>query len=335
MRSRRLDDAQVERLYRQANAGRWHVPVVLFADALDASVDRALGAKAPTKRELDRGLASLHLEDLALACACAAGDEAAWEHFIREQRPRLYRAADALAPGGRARELADSLYGDLYGLDDRGKGRRSLFRYFHGRSSLATWLRAVLAQRHVDRLRAERRLEPLPEEESTAAIASPSTAPDPDRSRYLTAIRRALGQAVARLEPRDRLRLGCYYAQELTLAETGRLLLEHEATVSRHLARTRRAIREDVQRQLRTACGIGGARPVPRCRDDRRLGRRSARGGRARGCRSACVRLLALPGHAGGDRADHRFGRRSQRARGWSASFSGQRPRENAVAERL
>ncbi|PYR43443.1 MAG: hypothetical protein DMF95_25765 [Acidobacteria bacterium] len=83
------------------------------------------------------------------------------------------------------------------------------------------------------------------------------------------------------------------------------------------------------------ACGIGGARPVPRCRDDRRLGRRSARGGRARGCRSACVRLLALPGHAGGHRADHRFGRRSQRARGWSASFSGQRPRENAVAERL
>jgi len=256
MRSRRLDDAQVERLYRQANAGRWHVPVVLFADALDASVDRALGAKAPTKRELDRCLASLHLEDLALACACAAGDEAAWEHFIREQRPRLYRAADALAPGGCARELADSLYGELYGLDDRGKGRQSLFRYFHGRSSLATWLRAVLAQRHVDRLRAERRLEPLPEEESTAAIASPSTAPDPDRSRYLTAIRRALGQAVARLEPRDRLRLGCYYAQELTLAETGRLLLEHEATVSRHLARTRRAIREDVQRQLRTEAGM-------------------------------------------------------------------------------
>jgi RNA polymerase sigma-70 factor (ECF subfamily) len=256
MRSRRLDETQIERLYRQANAGRWHVPSSLFAEALEASVDRAVGAKAPAGRELDRYLASLHLEDLALACACAAGDEAAWEHFIREQRPRLYRAADALAPGGRARELADSLYAELYGLDNRGKGRQSLFRYFHGRSSLATWLRAVLAQRHVDRLRVERRLEPLPEEESTAAIASASTAPDPDRSRCLTAIRHALGQAVARLDPRDRLRLGCYYAQELTLAETGRLLLEHEATVSRQLARTRRAIREDVERQLRAEAGM-------------------------------------------------------------------------------
>jgi len=251
-----MDDALVERLYRQANAGRWHVPSSLFAEALEASVDRATGGTAQTKRELERYLASLHLEDLALACACAAGDEAAWEHFIREQRPRLYRAADALARGGRARELADSLYAELYGIDNRGKGRQSLFRYFHGRSSLATWLRAVLAQRHVDRLRVERRLEPLPEEESTAAIASASTAPDPDRSRCLTAIRHALGQAVARLDPRDRLRLCCYYAQELTLAETGRLLLEHEATVSRQLARTRRAIREDVERQLRAEAGM-------------------------------------------------------------------------------
>jgi len=256
MRSRRLDEAQVERLYRQANAGRWHVPSSLFAEALEASVDRAFGAKARARRELNRYLASLYVEDLALACACAAGDEAAWEHFIREQRPRLYRAADALARGGRARELADSLYAELYGLDNRGKGRQSLFRYFHGRSSLATWLRAVLAQRHVDRLRVERRLEALPEEESTAAIASASTAPDPDRSRCLMAIRHALGQAVARLDPRDRLRLGCYYAQELTLAETGRLLLEHEATVSRQLARTRRAIREDVERQLRAEAGM-------------------------------------------------------------------------------
>jgi len=217
------------------------------------------GDKELSSRELDRYLASLHLEDLALACACSAGDEAAWEHFIREQRPRLYHAADALAPGGRARELADSLYADLYGFDDRGQGRRSLFRYFHGRSSLATWLRAVLAQRHVDRLRAERRVEPLPEEESAAALASTSTPADPERSRYLTMIRQALGRAVARLPARDRLRLGCYYAQGLTLAATGRLLREHEATASRQLAKTRRALREDVERQLRAEAGLTDA----------------------------------------------------------------------------
>src|SRR5882762_6812610 len=138
MRSRRIDSGRIELLYRKAEAERWRVPVGLFAEALETSANRVFGDKELSSQELDRYLASLHVEDLALACACSAGDEAAWEHFIREQRPRLYRAADALAPGGAARELADSLYADLYGLDDRGKGRQSLFRYFHGRSSLAT-----------------------------------------------------------------------------------------------------------------------------------------------------------------------------------------------------
>ena len=40
------------------------------------------------------------------------------------------------------------------------------------------------------------------------------------------------------LAPRDRLRLAYYYVEELTLAEIGKLLGEHEATVSRKLERT-------------------------------------------------------------------------------------------------
>lgn len=253
---RRIDDARAARLHRLAKADRWQLSVDLFAEALEASVARAFADASPGARELERYLASLHLEDLALACACAAGHEEAWEYFVREQRPQLYRAADALVPGGRARDLADSLYADLYGLSARDGERRSLFRYFHGRSSLATWLRAVLAQRHVDRLRSVRRLDPLPDEESPDALATPSQPADPDRPRYLSLIQQSLGRAVARLGARDRLRLGCYYAQDLTLAQTGRLLGEHEATVSRQLARTRRAIREDVERELREDAGL-------------------------------------------------------------------------------
>ena len=134
-----------------------------------------------------------------------------------------------------------------------------MFRYFHGRSSLATWLRAVLAQRYVDRVRTTRRLEPLPDEDSRDALPAPASAIEPDRARYLTLIRRTLARAIANLAARDRLRLACYYAQELTLAATGRLLGEHEATSSRHLARTRAAIRDDVERQLRVDCGLSEA----------------------------------------------------------------------------
>ena len=194
--------------------------------------------------------------DLALAAACAAGDDAAWERFVLEYRPVLYRAADALDSTGRAREVADALYADLYGLKERGGERQSLFRYYQGRSSLATWLRAVLAQRYVDRVRADRRLDPLPDD---AEIASPAQSAGSDRTDDHARFERVLAQTLSELDARDRLRLACYYAQELTLAQTGRVLRESEATASRQLARTRRAIREGVERRLR-ADGLGDAR---------------------------------------------------------------------------
>ena len=255
-----IDADLLDRLYRRANAGRWQVPLDRFAAALETSAAKAPGARPASARDLEHYLGSLRLEELALACACAAGSEAAWDHFVLEYRPVLYRTADALDPGGGARELADALYADLYGLRDRGGERESLFRYFHGRSSLATWLRAVLAQRHVDRVRAERRTTPLPDEEPAAPESPPA---DPERNRYLALIETALGAAVAALDPRDRLRLRYYYSQELTLAETGRLLREHEATVSRQLARTRKAIRREVERRLSEAAL--GPEQIDRC----------------------------------------------------------------------
>lgn len=203
-------------------------------------------------------MSASYARDIELARQCAAGEEEAWERFVLEYRPLLYRAADALDPSGGARDLADSLYADLYGMPEGESERRSLFRYFQGRSSLATWLRAVLSQRYVDRLRAQKRLEPLPNEDSALPLRHQGghegrrgDPPDPARSRHVVLLRQALAGAVDRLDARGRLRLGCYYVQELTLAETGRLMKEHEATVSRQLGRTRRALRADVERQLR------------------------------------------------------------------------------------
>jgi RNA polymerase sigma-70 factor (ECF subfamily) len=221
-----------------------------FAVVLEASVLRAFPEGA-SPADVERYLATLHLEDLALATACADGNDAAWEHFIREHRPVLYRAADAIDRTGAAREAADGLYAELFGLTEREGERRSLFRYFHGRSSLGTWLRAVLSQRYVDGLRRSRRLEPLPTDDEAGAAPVKDATAAPEQARFAEAMRRALTAATARLEPRDRLRLACYYAQNLTLAEIGRALREHEATTSRHLARTRRAIRQDVEQQLR------------------------------------------------------------------------------------
>ena len=248
-----IDRRALERLYERSGAARWAVPREAFAAVLEASASHAFREGLPGDRELATYLDSLHLEDLALACACQAGSDAAWEHFIREQRPLLYRAADAMDPSGRVREIADALYADLWGVESQ----RSLFRYFHGRSSLTTWLRAVLAQRHVDRIRADRRTEPLPEDEATLPANQPASSPD--RTRWQTLVDRALRHAVTALAPRDRLRLGCYYAEDMTLAAIGRLFGEHEATASRHLARSRRVLRETMERYLREQGGLAEA----------------------------------------------------------------------------
>jgi RNA polymerase sigma-70 factor (ECF subfamily) len=260
MGSVRIDEATVRRLFVRAQAELWRVTPDTFAEALKTSAAKAFDDEQPSSSDLRRYLESLHLNDLALACACAAGDDAAWEHFVLTLRPVLYRAADAIDSSGSARELADSLYADLYGLSEKDGVRQSLFRYFHGRSTLATWLRAVLAQRHVDRVRSGRRLEPLPDEESAVAVAvTPPASPDPARDRYVALIRDALTRAVAQLEPKDRLRLACYYAQDMTLAQIGCLMREHEATVSRNLARVRRAVREKVEMDLRKSAGLSDA----------------------------------------------------------------------------
>ena len=251
-----MDARRAEQLYKKADAGRWKVPVEVLSDALERSAEKAFAGRSPSDAELDRYFNSLHLPDLALACACAMGHDDAWEHFVREFRPGMYRAADAIDATGGAREVAEALYGELFGLKERDGIRQSVFRYFHGRSSLATWLRSLIAQRHVDRHRETRRLEPLPEDASPASIRSEAKADHPERARFVTAMHAALSAAIAALAPRDRLRLACYYAQEMTLAQIGRLTREHEATVSRQLAKARRAVREEVERRLKTDQGF-------------------------------------------------------------------------------
>ena len=153
----------VEKLARRALAGRWDLQADDFAAALRRSAAHRFTGRPPSPAEIEQYLESLHLEDLALACACARGSEPAWDHFVSEYRPILLRIASRGQQADRARDVADSVYAELYGLDERDGARRSLFDYFHGRSSLAGWLKAVVAQRLVDQARAARRFEPLPD----------------------------------------------------------------------------------------------------------------------------------------------------------------------------
>ena len=182
-------------------------------------------------------------------------------------RPTLYAAARALTKDETAaRELADTLWAELYGVGgtkasvETGTARRPLLTYFHGRSKLSTWLRSVLAQRHVDRLRGAQRFDSLEAENALEPVAATNAEPpDPDRDRYRALLDGAVGAAIRRLEARDRLRLGLYYVHGLTLAEIGHVTQEHEATVSRKLASARKRLRTEIEGALQEEARLSEA----------------------------------------------------------------------------
>jgi RNA polymerase sigma-70 factor len=244
--------AAVARLYDTSQAARWGLSLPQFADALRQSLQRR--QSDPAEASVENFLNSLNVRDLALAAACRLGIEPAWDDFVTRYRAVLYDAARAIVrDDARSRELADSLYADLYGLEIRAGQRRSLLQYFDGRSSLATWLHAVLARRFVDGYRRERRMASIEDCPPASLPGADSSAemPDPHRSHYLGLIREALESALRALAPKDRLRLNYYYLEDLTLKQIGHLLGEHESSVSRRLASSRKTLRRQVERALR------------------------------------------------------------------------------------
>ena len=259
-RGHRIVNVEMARklLAKAAAPPDWNLTAEQFQIALGRSVAHRFGgepasSEPPDAKATNAYFESLRLADLALACACSAGSSAAWDYFVAQYRLELYRAARAIAGESGARELADSLYAELFGLREKEGQRKSLFDYFHGRSKLGTWLRAILAQRHVDDFRRARKTDSLDDtdegEQRNEPVAA-NTAPDPEREKYLVMMQAALAAILDALAPGDRLRLAYYYVDELTLAQIGKLLGEHEATVSRKLERTRREVRQQVEAAL-------------------------------------------------------------------------------------
>jgi len=255
-------------LFSQSGAVRWGLSQSQFVGGLERSLRKRFRDPAPSPERLEEYLLTLHLEDLALTTACIEGVEAAWEYFVEEYRGYLRAAAGAITKGSRyganPQELADSLFTDLFGLMDGKRGERSLFRYFHGRSSLKTWLRTVLAQRHVDTIRAQRRMQSLDREDGEKPLLPPERVQlqppqDPHRAHYLACFAAALQHCLKLLHPGDRERLELYYVQQIKLAEIGRRLGEHESSVSRSLERIRQELRALAEQHLREAFSLSDA----------------------------------------------------------------------------
>jgi RNA polymerase sigma-70 factor (ECF subfamily) len=215
-----------------------------FAEILCDVAAKYLPAHSP-EEEARTFLLTLRVEELALARGCAAGNNSAWEIFLTRYREKLYQSALRIArEDSAARDLADSLYAELYGTNLRDGERASKLSSFTGRGSLEGWLRTVLAQEFVNRYRRTKRLVSLDEEnEEGAQFAAPEPEPvTTSDSRLEFATDEALGS----LSAEDRMVLAAYYLDGRTLAEIARMLGVHESTISRKVDKLGKSLRKKI-----------------------------------------------------------------------------------------
>jgi RNA polymerase sigma-70 factor, ECF subfamily len=215
-----------------------------FSAVLCEVAARYLSSSA-TREEARSFLLALRVEELALARACAAGNNTAWELFLIRYREKLYQSALRIArEDSAARDLADSLYAELYGTSNREGERISKLSSFTGRGSLEGWLRTVLAQEFVNRYRRTKRFVSLDEEsEEGSQFAAPEAEEVPSADSRLES---ATDIALAALPREDRLVLAAYYLDGRTLADVARMLGVHESTISRKVDKLAKALRKKI-----------------------------------------------------------------------------------------
>ena len=227
-------------LFRKSRGEEFGLSAEAFVGILQEITDKYL--PSASAKDVQAFCATLRVEELALARACAAGHERAWEVFLTRYRVKLYDVATHIARESSAgRELADALYADLYGTALRDGQRISKLNFYTGRGSLEGWLRTVLAQEYVNRYRRQRRLVSLDEEaEEGAQFAAANVEPV---SVVDSRVEAATDEALAELSSEDKFVLAAYYLDSRTLAEIGRMLKVHESTISRKLDKLAKLLR--------------------------------------------------------------------------------------------
>jgi len=213
--------------------------------AILCEVGSRQATETSSESEIRTFLLSLRIDELALARACAAGCNPAWEIFLTRYREKLYLSALRIVrEESAARELADTLYADLYGTNTREGQRVSKLASYSGRGSLEGWLRTVLSQEYVNRYRRSKRLVSLDEETEEGVQYR---APDPEPVAPVDQrLAEATDEALAVLLGEDRMVLSAYYLDGRTLAEIARMLGVHESTISRKVDKLAKSLRKQI-----------------------------------------------------------------------------------------
>jgi RNA polymerase sigma-70 factor, ECF subfamily len=228
-----------------------HPELSIDAAAFAAHVERcgaATGGRA----------AAIHAEDLYLACAALLGDGVAVAKIRRVHRPVLIaylRHIDVSSP------FVDEVEQRLWGAALVGTGTAPpKLATYSGHGALPGWV-GIAAQRIALMMR---RHEAAEERATDAAAAElEQVGDDPElafiKGRLRTDFRRALSQALAALDDRQRMIYRLHLIDALTVETIARMYAVSHSTVSRWLAKARQDVIEAAQRYLRDEAGLSPA----------------------------------------------------------------------------
>jgi RNA polymerase sigma-70 factor (ECF subfamily) len=205
-----------------------------FVERLAESVGREKDALS--------ALSALHVVDLYVACACAAGNADAMAALDREYLPRLARALASIDPSQAfADEVRQQLREKLFVAGKIGE--------YTGRGPLQNWLR-VTAIRTAFNLR--RGSAPRVPAEEAIGVASGALDPELDylKARCRGEFREAFVAALAQLSTDERNVLRMHHLDGLSLEETAAACRIGRSTAARWLAHARERVLKETHRRL-------------------------------------------------------------------------------------
>src|SRR5437763_9452511 len=245
----KVEERLATELFERSGGSAYGLSLKQFLLILDNVVSRTEGMRGSSREQIAAFLSMLRLDELALAQGCAAGNQHAWDVFLTKYRESIYQSARGITRDeSTGRELADSLYAELYGLgptDDR----RSKLALYSGRGSLAGWLRMVLAQSYINQIRAGKRLVSIEEEQEEHGRQFPAAPVETALPADLR-LKDATGEVLASLSAEERFLLSAYFLDGQRLAEIGRTLAVHESTISRKMEKLLSEVRKRIRKAL-------------------------------------------------------------------------------------
>jgi RNA polymerase sigma-70 factor (ECF subfamily) len=202
-----------------------------------------LAERVPDGADLAR-LERLNVEDLYLACGCAAGSPKAVELFASRFFPVIKRAVAQLdVPAAWVEDIRQTVYDKLFLTDSE---RPAAIRHYQGSGDLATWVHVVAVRQTVDLIRKRNREQTM--RELPEVIASDD---NPElrflKERFGSEFKAVFEDVVSRLSSKERNLLRYQLVASLTLEQIAGVYRVNRSTVVRWM----QALRDKLLEQTR------------------------------------------------------------------------------------